>query len=348
MNLHNFDFGKKIFFHPENIVSYKQGLRPFPLDVEIDLTNKCNHRCNFCFCAEHIAKDKSTLDKDTIIKRIEEVKVLGCKAISFTGGGEPTMHPNFSSILEFTHSLGIDCGLLTNGSMIYKYDDYMLKYLQWIRISLAGGDRDSYKLVQGVDQFDKIINDIKVLSQKKKKVNSKLNIGIRVLVTMENLETVVSLAEILKGEAINYIQFAPDMYTNDGGRFWNSQQTKVAFQKVEEILQDCEIKVLTSGYLKHQDSLSYVQKCYAHFFKVTITAEGNLIFCKNARGESKFIIGNIYNNTLKEIWAGEKNKKLESYIKPSNCNLFCKSMQLNTSMEYILHPTDDMTPNFVN
>ena len=45
MKLYNFDFSKKIFFHPEKIVEYKEGKRPFPTSLEIDLTNICNNHC---------------------------------------------------------------------------------------------------------------------------------------------------------------------------------------------------------------------------------------------------------------------------------------------------------------
>ena len=54
MELYNFDFSKKIFFHPGKVDDYKEGRRPFPVTLEVDLTNACNHRCSFCFYADKI------------------------------------------------------------------------------------------------------------------------------------------------------------------------------------------------------------------------------------------------------------------------------------------------------
>ncbi len=347
MKLHNFDFSKKVFYHPEQIVAYKQNKRPFPITMEIDLTNRCNHKCTFCFYAEHISVDKSTLNTDMLKSRISEARNLGCKGISFTGGGEPTLHNNFIEILKHTKDCGIDCGLITNGSVIHKFTEDLVTNLKWIRISLAGGDSVSYQKVQGVDQFDKIIRNIKLLSEVKVNLKGNLNIGVRVLVTPENIESLENLVQLLKETSINYIQFAPDMFTDDGGEFWNSERTQKIFNHIGKILEKSSILQLTAGYLNHQQNLDYVSTCYAHSFQGAISAEGNLLFCKNARDEKKFTIGNIYEKSLTDIWADSINTTLESYITPSNCGLFCKCMQLNVAMQDSLHPSDDMSPNFV-
>jgi len=102
MKRYNFDFSKKIFFHPENIVAFKQKKRPFPITVEIDLSNICNHRCSFCCFSEYLKKNNSTLDTKIVKQRIAEMYKLGTKGICFTGGGEPMAHKDFIDILKET------------------------------------------------------------------------------------------------------------------------------------------------------------------------------------------------------------------------------------------------------
>lgn len=349
MKLHNFDFSKKLFFHPEQIVDYKQGKRPFPVTVEIDLTNLCNHKCNFCFYAEHLAVDRSSVNTSRILEILKEAKELGAKGVSFTGGGEPMIHKDFMKILAYANNIGLDCGLITNGSAITsnKIKD-LIQNLKWIRISMGGGNSDSYKQVQGIDHFDKVINNIKQLSVFNSKSDKKLNIGVRILVKKENLNSLENLKEKLKDIKINYLQLAPDMFTKDGGKFWNSPDTRKVFDNIEESFQGNEILLLTAGYLQKQDMLDYPRTCYAHFFQVAITAEGNLTYCKNARDEEKFIVGNINQQSLRDIWDSEKNKQIERWVKPSNCGMFCKNMQLNNALEETLYPDDNMSPNFVS
>ena len=349
MKLENFDFSKKIFYHPDKIQKYKDGKRPFPTTVEIDLTNNCNHKCSFCFYADSIGRGgMPVLETKIIKKRIKEMKELGVRGISFTGGGEPLLHPDFLEIVTYSKEQGLDIGLITNGSAInQKKVEILNKNLTWIRISMAGGDPESYKKVQGVDQFQKVIDNIKLLNNEKEKLNGKLNIGIRILITPDNINSLSNLSQKFNDIKIDYIQVAPDQFTKDKGKFWYSNESQNKFKRFEESLKSPNIKLLTSNYVWGQDKLDIPQKCYAHFFQIALCAEGDLIFCKNARGAKKFTLGNIYKNTIKEIWDSKNNKALENWVKPSNCGLYCKHIDMNNSMEKIINPKIEDTPNFV-
>lgn len=349
LNRHNFDFSKKLFFHPEKIVAYKNQERPFPTTVELDLINICNHRCTFCNCADTLGSDNSALDTQVLMCRLEEAYTLGTRGISFTGGGEPMVHPDYLNLIAFTKQLGMDNGTITNGSLIKdKCVPIMHQNLQWVRISMAAGDRENYKKVQGLDHFDRVLDNIRKLTLSRAEYQSKLNVGIRILVTPQNVEGLIEFAHSISDSKIDYLQFAPDQYSTDGGVFWNSLVTQSTFETVMNILEAEGIRLLKAGYSVDRKGIDVPRTCYAHFFQVAVTAEGNVIFCKNAREKDQYVVGNINENTLSEIWAGEKNKAIESWVRPNNCGLFCKNMALNKAMEETLYPDPSMSPNFVN
>jgi len=129
--------------------------------------------------------------------------------------------------------------------------------------------------------------------------------------------------------------------------FWNSAETQDIFNQVKEIVSKNNIKLLTTTYMDSQKNLDKPRTCYAHFFMLTITAEGYVTFCKNARGEVDFYIGDINKKSFKEIWADTKTKEIESWVRPNNCGLFCRHMAINNTLEDMLHPTSNMSPNFV-
>ena len=351
LELYNFDFSKKIFYHPGKVNEFMEGRRPFPVTLEVDLTNACNHRCSFCFYADNlnrkIVDGKSIpppkLDVETIKSTVIEASRLGVKGISFSGGGEPLAHPDFFNILKHTNDNDIDCGLITNGSLIFKNVNALADNLQWIRVSMAGGDKESYEEVQGLDHFDRVMTNIALL----RAASSTLNIGVRILVTPKNLHSLTSFANLIKDMGLNYLQLVPDQYTDDDGMFWNSKETQEVFSNVGKIINENKTKLLTTTFLDTQTDLNYPKKCYAHFFQTVITAEGDLVFCKNARGVQKYILGNINQQTLTEIWSSEKILEIEKDIKPSNCGLFCRCMALNNAMESIVNPPSDMSPSFV-
>ena len=65
----------------------------------------------------------------------------------------------------------------------------------WIRISVSGGDAESYNKVQGKDHFERVIKNIFMISNEKIKKRSNIKIGIRMLVNEENLYTLSKLAD---------------------------------------------------------------------------------------------------------------------------------------------------------
>ena len=50
-------------------------------------------------------------------------------------------------------------------------------------------------------------------------------------------------------------------------------------------------------------------KCLYHFFICVLNADGDLCVCMYHLGDKAFSFGNIYDNTLDEIWAGEKRRQ---------------------------------------
>lgn len=356
MDLKNFDFGKKINLHPEQLVKLKKNQRPFPVTMEVDLTNYCNHNCSFCCWGEDIATDKSTLKTNVIKKCIKDMKMLGTKALTFTGGGEPMIHKDFYKVLAYANKNKLDCGLITNGSAITKERCHILfENLQWIRISVSGGDAASYLKVQGKDHFERVLKNISILSDTKKKIKSNTKIGVRLLLTEENLYTITTLAERIKKIAeINYLQISPNQFSSDEGKFWHSARVSNEIEKVKKILKNTKMNLLTSSFEilntskeKRKGIVDFPKKCYAHFFQGTIMADGNVAFCKDSRFSKKYTVGNINTKTIKEIWNSKKFLEIEKWIKPSNCGLICKSITVNLGVQEVMSPDKSIDPNFI-
>ena len=163
------------------------------------------------------------------------------------------------------------------------------------------------------------------------------------LITKENVHTMCNLADIIsKIDGVNYLQIAPDHDNDDNGIFWHGDLVKKEKEKSEKILKQKKIDFITSGFeilntnnSKRKNTLDIPSKCFAHFYQVAITADGNVTFCKNARFDKNFIIGNINSNTIEEVWNSEKNKELEKWVRPNNCGLLCKNIRVNLEMEEI-------------
>jgi radical SAM protein with 4Fe4S-binding SPASM domain len=348
VELHNFDFSRKIFFHPEKVHAAATGERPFPTTLEVDLTNRCNHRCSFCFYAEHIATDRSTLDGEVIRARLTEARKLGTRGVSFTGGGEPTLHPEFLDVVAHARAVGLDVGLITNGSALTeRAAEALVRDLTWVRVSMGGGDAASYARVQGTEHFERVLENVARLLRIRDAAGEELNVGLRTLVTPENLDSIAGFAETAAALGVDYLQLAPDQEGTDGGAFWNAPATQAVFAAAEGAVAGTATRLLTTRYMMDQPGVDRPSACWAHFFMLAITAEGDVMFCKNARGAERFVLGNLNDKGLAEIWRDVPTRALEGWVKPSNCGLFCKHMAINLAMEEVVSPDPDMSPNFV-
>lgn len=66
-----------------------------PRQISIALTNLCDLQCSYCYAP----KQRAALNASLVATWLEELDKAGCLGIGF-GGGEPTLHPEFSQICQ--------------------------------------------------------------------------------------------------------------------------------------------------------------------------------------------------------------------------------------------------------
>jgi len=66
---------------------------------------------------------------------METAQALGCESVTVTGGGEPLLHKELSEFLTDICRMGIEIGLVTNGSLLSRFGGKTLHKLTWCRVS---------------------------------------------------------------------------------------------------------------------------------------------------------------------------------------------------------------------
>jgi hypothetical protein len=107
-----------------------------PTHLSVNLTNACQLDCPYCSNAD---RDKAAaMPHEIFVNLIRHLQPLGLQAVTLTGGGEPTLHPDFHAIVTFLYLRGIKVGLITNGVGLADKHPSLLDRLDWIRISIDG------------------------------------------------------------------------------------------------------------------------------------------------------------------------------------------------------------------
>jgi MoaA/NifB/PqqE/SkfB family radical SAM enzyme len=142
-----------------------------------------------------------------------EVVRLSEGSPSFTdlwfSGGEPTLRKDLSEIIDlFVQNNGVRyINLPTNGlkpQRIYEVADHCLTVNRGLElhINLAlDGLRESHDLMRGVPgNFDKVFESARLLRQLKQRFGYRLKVHINTVITRDNLDEILPLAELVLSE----------------------------------------------------------------------------------------------------------------------------------------------------
>jgi MoaA/NifB/PqqE/SkfB family radical SAM enzyme len=96
-----------------------------PIHATLELTDKCNLKCSYCYRESDFTKN---LFLENPIEFLESLLKIGIRHIEFSEG-EPLLHPDIIEILNFAGKKYNLVGLLTNGILINEEIIEIIKYL---------------------------------------------------------------------------------------------------------------------------------------------------------------------------------------------------------------------------
>ncbi len=135
------DIGKNTFW---------RGSRPFPVRLDMELTERCNNNCVHCYInlppADRKAKSRE-LSTSQVKKIMKEAVSLGCMVVRFTGG-EPLLRKDFRKIYIFARKQGLRVMLFTNATLITDELGRLFRRLpplEKMEVSIFGLSKTSYE-----------------------------------------------------------------------------------------------------------------------------------------------------------------------------------------------------------
>lgn len=90
-----------------------------PSMIVLELTHYCNLYCEYCYREAGDSNCEGFANTHRVKQLIREMAELGIRRIQLTGG-EPTMHPEFPSIVELCLEEGLFVNVVTNGYNVSK------------------------------------------------------------------------------------------------------------------------------------------------------------------------------------------------------------------------------------
>jgi MoaA/NifB/PqqE/SkfB family radical SAM enzyme len=170
------------------------------------------------FSTEKFADEKGNknparfIPKDKCKEILDDCAEIGVGAIEFTGGGEPTVHPNCIEIIGHAQKLGLQTGLVTNAVRLK--DDEVYHNLDWLRISLDAGTAETYEKIRISKQWPKVIENIRLAATFKKPY-----VGVGFVVTRENYNELYLACYLMRELGIPYVRISAMFSTSGAGYY---------------------------------------------------------------------------------------------------------------------------------
>ena len=298
-----------------------------PDKLTIVLTEGCNHICDYCFKSCSYERKKE-VDLEKWRDVIEQADEIGVQEITFSGG-EPFLYKGLLSLIELCSAKGIYTKISTNGTCLRK--DVIKKLrdagAEYIHLSLPAVTDSLYDRITGSrGDLEKVKAAVRLLKQ------NGFYVRVKMVLTPNNVDEVEQLIDYCVHENVDFIHLAPFILTT------NSREGKALIPAEESLIR---IRDLCSRKQEEFPKLSIseppiaslkwsgpqeITKCGGIKDSLTILSNGDITFCEALAHRSEFILGNVYDDSLKEIWNSDKPDRVTS-VENRNLDRHCRDCE---------------------
>jgi GTP 3',8-cyclase len=294
----------RMIFHPSVKLAMSPYFQRFITDpdykgcfdnIEISTTSRCSASCDFCFYRNEKHRD-CDISAMSLIRFVSSIPTI--RAVTWTGGGEPTMHRDFSEITKEIANCKVRQGLITNAILSANYDPSLF---DWVRISKTNKEYN--------------LDTIKFIRDNCGRVGLCLNYTGR-----KDDEQVNEALTIAHNIGLDYVQVRPAV----------NLKGALVFVTPPDI-QDEKLEITAYKFEDNRKRRDY-NKCYGFNFVPFIWETGDVGACAYHYGNDTFKIGNINEDTPEEIIA--KTPRFFNTI--PTCQICCKNHETNKFINYAL------------
>lgn len=323
----------KIFAHSQALNDIAEGKRIAPIYVRIKPTNYCNHKCYYCSYADNAlglrdsVNTKDQIPWEKMQEIIADMKDMGVKAVTFSGGGEPLVYPHIVEAMQKILDAEIDLSIITNGQLLKEDRAEVLAKAKWVRVSLDSANAETYSKVRQlpIGAFGEVCDNIAKFSKIKQ---NNCELGINFVINHENADQVYSIAKMVKDLGVNHIKYTARV-TKDLFEYHEPFKRKVIDQihRAKEELENETFRVINKYEGDFDSALVFhrcYNKCYINRIFTVIAADSKVYFCHDKAYVKEGIVGDLGHRSFKELWFSEETvKRYREFDAQKECNHHC-------------------------
>ena len=325
--------GHKLLWHLDRVNEWVRGERIAPLHIDLGITTGCNINCNFCYGVlqgRTGTASRFDMPKEPLLRFLRDAKDAGVRSVLFDGQGENTLNHALYDAVKCAGEIGLSAALATNGTLLCVDTlPELLAPLTWIRFNISAASHESYQLIHGASLFDKVVENIRLAVEVRNAGNLATILGMQMVLTHDNLDDIVPLSRLGADLGVDYLVIKP--CSDDPQKSLNAPTTEYigmedVFKAAEACSRDGYNVVVKTNKLVNSGVKDF-PACYGTRFIINISGDGSVFPCGhffNTRRD-EFCMGNILQNSFREILDSERYWEVQEKISGIDVNLECET-----------------------
>ena len=362
--------------HLDVIQAVRSGVPARPIHVQVILSDLCNQACHFCayrdptYTSSQLFRVLEPGSKGLrkpgyegynfnpnrmipyakVLEILEDCRAMGVEAIQYTGGVEPTVHPDFADIVYRTE--GMAFSLVTNGVNVHRKKlAHGLAKASWVRVSLDAATVDTYARMRSVPpwQFADACAAIRSLRNERDKQGTKCVIGVGFVVNRDNYAEVYSAVSLAKSLGADNIRISAQFSAEDERLFEDFHGTTSSWAKAAEALTD-ETFTVFNRFGEKLDDLKQgapdYETCGYQSFTTYIGADLNIYRCCVLAYNERGVVGSLKEQRFRDLWMSQQRADDMAKFNARACER-CQFNNINRVLDYALRSDEPEHAEFV-
>jgi len=303
-----------------------------PVCLYLETTNRCNLPCTTCPRTYEELEPPANMSFDLFRSIVDQYPKIA--RVVLHGVGEPLMVPNLPRMIRYLKERGTYVLFNTNGTLLNarRGRDLVDSGLDELRVSLDAAEPEAFIKVRGKDAFAKIVRNVREFRALQRSLGAEHpRVSLWLTGLKETIGELPAFVDLAHSIDVSEVHLQRLVYFADGQGLARPDQA--LFEQVDaaeqELIREAEARAAKHGILfnasgatepgtslKRADDKRPWSLCTRPWTLMYVTAHGRALPCCIApfsmRGYDAFTLGDASQQTLREIWNGEKYREFRA------------------------------------
>lgn len=302
-----------------------------PISIGLMFSNQCQTDCLYCYAERRNVEYDQHLSIDRWKELFHEIDSIGIDVIDLSGGDPLFRKGSIDLIVELVllnklflvstkcHFTNIMAKTLCDS----EFNVALNGCYREIQISLDSANEEAADYLAGAKGYFRRATDSIENLQK-----YGFNYNVKAVVTPYNVKQLKQYADYLADKGVislRFVAYSRSFYQHSEKLFLTKEDSKVYGEQIHSIREHHpDMDIICDERFTIEDTFIESKKkrqawneraaCSGGRSSLTITPNGNVILCDQIPHDSKFIVGNVREHSIQDVW---NSKKLLEFVYPS-------------------------------